>query len=174
MGQWRASHACNRFDESQGFEDIDLARFQHFQERYVNQLQSLKVEANIYQNVDERVNDLKELCSWTNNEVNETRWDNLIGFRWNFAQIFIALSFLHNVKVRFMRDAIKVLHVSRRTLTYTFVFAYFLKKNNEVEIFEENQSDVERAVERLSGHLEQEITTENAVDLKKKIQETFK
>lgn len=73
-----------------------------------------------------------------------------------------------------MRDAIKVLHVSRRTLTYTFVFAYFLKKNNEVEIFEGNQSDVEQAVERLSGYLEQEITTENAVDLKTKIQDTFK
>lgn len=49
-----------------------------------------------------------------------------------------------------MRDAIKILHFSRRTLTYTFVFAYFLQKNNEVEIFEENQSDVERAVECLS------------------------
>lgn len=73
-----------------------------------------------------------------------------------------------------MREAIKVLHVSRRTLTYTFVFAYFLKKNNQVEIFEENQSDVERAVERLSGYLEQEITTENAVELKTKIQDSFK
>lgn len=73
-----------------------------------------------------------------------------------------------------MREAIKVLHVSRRTLTYTFVFAYFLNKNNQVEIFEENQSDLERAVERLSGYLEQEITPENAVELKTKIQDSFK
>lgn len=68
----------------------------------------------------------------------------------------------------------KVLHVSRRTLTYTFVFAYFLQKNNHVEIFEDNQSDLESAVERLSGYLEQEITIENVVDLKKNIQDSFK
>lgn len=73
-----------------------------------------------------------------------------------------------------MREAIKVLHVSRRTLTYTFIFAYFLKKNNQVEIFEDNQSDLEAGVERLSGYLEQELTTENAVALKKSIQESFK
>lgn len=77
-------------------------------------------------------------------------------------------------KVLFLRQAIKVLHVSRRTLTYTFVFAYFLKKNNEVEIFEENQSDLESKVETLAGFLEQEITEENANVLKTKIQESFK
>lgn len=76
--------------------------------------------------------------------------------------------------MRFLRDAVKVLHVSRRTLTYTFVFAYFLQKNNQVEIFEDNQSDLESAVERLSGYLEQEITTDNIVDLKKNIQDAFK
>lgn len=41
-------------------------------------------------------------------------------------------------------------------------------------MFEENQSIVERAVEQLAGLLEQEITAENAVDLKTKIQESFK
>lgn len=82
--------------------------------------------------------------------------------------------FLANFQTLFLREAIKVLHVSRRTLTYTFVFAYFLKKNNEVEIFEENQSDLERKVETLAGYLEQEITSENADDLKTKIQESFK
>lgn len=76
--------------------------------------------------------------------------------------------------MRFIRDAIKVLHVSRRTLTYTFVFAYFLQKNNHVEIFEDNQSDLESAVERLSGFLEQEMTTENVVDLKRNIQDSYK
>lgn len=69
MGSWRPNHACNRFDETQASVDIDLARFQHFQERYVNQLKSLKLEANVYRNVEARVNDLKDMCSWTNNEV---------------------------------------------------------------------------------------------------------
>lgn len=76
--------------------------------------------------------------------------------------------------MRFLRDAVKVLHVSRRTLCYTFVFAYFLKKNNQVEMFEDNQSDLESAIERLSGYLEQEMTTENVIELKKNIQDGFK
>lgn len=76
--------------------------------------------------------------------------------------------------MRFLRDAVKVLHVSRRTLCYTFVFAYFLKKNNQVEMFEDNQSDLESAVERLSEYLEEEITTENVTELKINIQDSFK
>lgn len=73
-----------------------------------------------------------------------------------------------------MRDAVKVLHVSRRTLTYTFVFAYFLQKNNQVEIFEENQSDLESAVERLSGFLETEMNEDNIINLKQNIQDSYK
>lgn len=67
-----------------------------------------------------------------------------------------------------------MLHVSRRTLTYTFVFAYFLQRNNHVEIFEANQSDLETAVERLSGYLEQEMTTNTVVGLKREIQDSYK
>lgn len=86
----------------------------------------------------------------------------------------IKLNVCIEFQVRFFRDAIKVLHVSRRTLTYTFVFAYFLQKNNHVEIFEENQSDLESAVERLSGFLEQQMTSENVVELKRNIQDSFR
>lgn len=84
------------------------------------------------------------------------------------------MHFTFDVKVRFFRDAVRVLLVSRRTLTYTFVFAYFLRKNNQVEIFEDNQSDLESAVERLSGYMEQEMTPKNVVALKRNIQESFK
>lgn len=86
----------------------------------------------------------------------------------------LQFSFHFDIKVRFFRDAVKVLHVSRRTLTYTFVFAYFLRKNNHVEIFEDNQSDLESAVEKLSGYMEVEMTPENVVSLKRNIQESFK
>lgn len=71
------------------------------------------------------------------------------------------------------------MHISRRTLTYTFVFAYYLRKNNQVEIFEDNQSDLAAAVEKLSRYLEdltviEEITPERMVELKKNIQTSFK
>ena len=34
---------------------------------------------------------------------------------------------------------------------YTYVFAYYLKKNNQSIIFEDNQKDLEMATEELSG-----------------------
>ena len=43
---------------------------------------------------------------------------------------------------------------SRGTLKYTYVFAYYLKKNNECVIFEANQKDLEMATETLSEYLE--------------------
>lgn len=54
------------------------------------------------------------------------------------------------------------------------MFAYFLQKNNHVEIFEDNQSDLASAVERLSGFLEREITADNILELKRDIQDSFK
>ena len=49
-------------------------------------------------------------------------------------------------------------------LKFTYVFAYYLAKNNQCEIFESNQRDLEMATERLSGFLEGEATD---VDLSK-------
>lgn len=92
----------------------------------------------------------------------------------NWSQLALQSVFFFFFQIRFLRDAVKVLIRSRRTLTYTFVFAYFLQKNNHVEIFEDNQSDLESAVERLSGFLEAEITNENVVELKKNIQDSYK
>ena len=39
--------------------------------------------------------------------------------------------------------AVEALGECRRTLMYTYVFAYYLDKNGQLEIFEENQSDLE-------------------------------
>jgi ariadne-1 len=50
-----------------------------------------------------------------------------------------------------------VLQQCRRTLKYTYPFAYYLERNNLSEIFEQNQADLERATEVLSGFLENEI-----------------
>jgi ariadne-1 len=56
--------------------------------------------------------------------------------------------------------AFAVLQQCRRTLKYTYGFAYYLYRNNQAEVFEENQADLERATEALSGFLEQEIDPE--------------
>jgi len=62
--------------------------------------------------------------------------------------------------------AFDVLQQCRRTLTYTYAFAYYLYRNNQAEVFEQNQADLERATEALSGFLEQEIDAEQNIALK--------
>ncbi len=58
---------------------------------------------------------------------------------------------------------------------YTYIFAYYLEKNNHSAIFEDNQSDLEIATETLSGYLERDIAeiTDNVVDIKPKIQNMY-
>lgn len=57
--------------------------------------------------------------------------------------------------------AFGVLQRCRRTLKYTYPFAYYLQRNNQSEVFEANQADLERATEVLSGFLEAEIDVQN-------------
>ena len=40
------------------------------------------------------------------------------------------------IEVQFLRKAVDILCECRRTLMFTYVFAYYLKKNNQSEIFE--------------------------------------
>ena len=57
---------------------------------------------------------------------------------------------------------------------YTYVFAYYLQKNNQSVIFEDNQRDLEAATEKLSEYLEREITQENLADIKQKVQDKYR
>ena len=65
-----------------------------------------------------------------------------------------------------LQKAFDVLQQCRRTLKYTYPFAYYLTRNNQAEVFEQNQADLERATEALSGFLEQEIDAEQNIQLK--------
>ena len=62
--------------------------------------------------------------------------------------------------------AFDVLRACRRTLKYTYAFAYYLYRNNQAEVFEQNQADLERATEALSGLLEQEIDADKNISVK--------
>lgn len=69
MGDWRGHRACNRFDESKFVGHRELARFNHFRDRYVNQLESLRLEGNLYRDLESKINDMKNNFSMTTNEV---------------------------------------------------------------------------------------------------------
>jgi ariadne-1 len=70
-----------------------------------------------------------------------------------------------------IRKAVKILCCCRRTLAFSYVFAYYLKKNNQCYILEENQRDLEMATESLSEYLEHDLNGENfqANDVKIKV-----
>lgn len=68
-----------------------------------------------------------------------------------------------------LQESVLVLNRCRRTLMFTYAFAYFLEDNNQAHIFMTNQEDLQRATENLSEHLEREMDKERLDDLKLKI-----
>ncbi|PAV90167.1 hypothetical protein WR25_02617 [Diploscapter pachys] len=75
------------------------------------------------------------------------------------------------IEVQFLPRAVDVLSKCRGTLMYTYAFAYYLKKDNQSMIFEDNQKDLEMATEQLSEFLERDLENENLVTLKQKVQD---
>ncbi|WKX90468.1 hypothetical protein Q1695_009370 [Nippostrongylus brasiliensis] len=78
------------------------------------------------------------------------------------------------IEVQFLRKAVDVLSECRRTLMYTYAFAYYLRRDNHAEIFEGNQRDLEMATEQLSHFLERDLENENLVTLKQKVQDNYR
>jgi ariadne-1 len=59
------------------------------------------------------------------------------------------------IQVQFLKEAVEILLSARKTLQYTYAFAYYLLKDeNSTIIFEQNQRDLEMVVEQLSELLE--------------------
>lgn len=75
------------------------------------------------------------------------------------------------IEVQFLKKAVDVLCQCRQTLMHTYVFAFYLQKNNQSMIFEDNQKDLEHVTEQLSEYLEREITQEVLKDIKQKVQD---
>ncbi|XP_057341285.1 E3 ubiquitin-protein ligase arih1-like [Microplitis mediator] len=74
------------------------------------------------------------------------------------------------IAVQFLKKAVDILCKCRQTLMYTYSFAYYIKKSNQSTIFEDNQQDLESAIETLSHYLEQDIDEEEPSEIKKKVQ----
>uniref|UniRef100_A0A1I8AQX1 RBR-type E3 ubiquitin transferase n=1 Tax=Steinernema glaseri TaxID=37863 RepID=A0A1I8AQX1_9BILA len=70
----------------------------------------------------------------------------------------------------FLNKSVDSLLKCRTTLMYTYPFAFFLKDNSQKAIFEDNQIDLEKAVEELNGYLEKEnLECENLTKLRQNI-----
>lgn len=73
------------------------------------------------------------------------------------------------IEVQFMKKAVEEVEKCRMTLKWTYAMAYYLARGNEKDLFEDNQRDLEKAVEDLSELLESPIETENIPVLRQKV-----
>lgn len=68
-----------------------------------------------------------------------------------------------------MKKAVEEVDKCRMTLKWTYAMAYYLAKSNEKELFEDNQRDLEKAVEDLSELLESPIDADAIATLRQKV-----
>ncbi|MCJ1338539.1 hypothetical protein MMC09_003828 [Bachmanniomyces sp. S44760] len=136
MGLWSEHgtswYNCNRFEEKSGHEARDaqaksrqsLERYLHYYNRYANHEQSAKLDKDLYLKTEKKMINLQTAS----------------GLSW--------------IEVQFLDTASQALQQCRQTLKWTYAFAFYLARNNLTEIFEDNQKDLEMAVESLSEMFE--------------------
>lgn len=139
MGVWSEHgtswYNCNRFEEKSGSTARDaqarsrqsLERYLHYYNRYANHEQSAKLDKDIFVKTEKKM----------------TMLQSTAGMSW--------------IDVQFLSQASQVLQNCRQTLKWTYAFAFYLARNNLTEIFEDNQKDLEMAVENLSEMFEKPI-----------------
>lgn len=139
MGLWSEHgtswYNCNRYEEKSGAEARDaqtrsrtsLERYLHYYNRYANHEQSAKLDKDIAQKTEKKMVQLQTTS----------------GMSW--------------IEVQYLNSASQALQTCRQTLKWTYAFAFYLAKTNLTEIFEDNQKDLEMAVENLSEMFEKPI-----------------
>lgn len=137
MNDWKIHgyNPCNRYnaeDEKKTQDAKELARSQlkrylFYANRYMNHMQSLKFENKLYDMAKVKMEEFQQRSRMT--------W----------------------VEVQFLNKAVDVLTSCRQMLMFTYAFAFYLEKTNQVHIFEDNQNDLETATEKLSEYLERDL-----------------
>ena len=146
MGLWSEHgtswYNCSRYDSRSGEEARDaqaksrqsLERYLHYYNRYANHEQSAKLDKDLYLKTEKKMTNLQTAS----------------GMSW--------------IEVQFLETASQALQQCRQILKWTYAFAFYLQRNNLTEIFEDNQKDLEMAVESLSEMFEK--PTADLADLK--------
>lgn len=139
MGLWSEHgtswYNCNRYEEKSGSEARDsqarsrrsLERYLHYYNRYANHEQSAKLDKDLYLKTEKKMMNLQTQS----------------GMSW--------------IEVQFLDTASRTLQECRQTLKWTYAFAFYLARNNLTEMFEDNQKDLEMAVESLSEMFEKPV-----------------
>ena len=125
MGIWSEHgtswYNCNRFEEKSGTDARDaqaksrqsLERYLHYYNRYANHEQSARLDKDLFFKTEKKM----------------TLLQSSSGMSW--------------IEVQFLEEASQALQQCRQLLKWTYAFAYYLARNNETEIFEDNQKNLE-------------------------------
>ncbi|VDM38487.1 unnamed protein product [Toxocara canis] len=155
LGPWEPHgsswYSCNRFDDTLAKQARDA------QERSRAALQRYLHYYNRFMNHQQSLKLESKLYATVKNKMEMMQQANM---SW--------------IEVQFLRKAVDVLSECRRTLMYTYAFAFYLQKDNQSVIFEDNQRDLELATEQLSEFLERDLNHENLVTLKQKVQDKYR
>lgn len=140
MGLWSEHgtswYNCSRYEEKSGSDArsaqaksrASLERYLHYYNRYANHEQSAKLDKDLYLKTEKKMTSLQTQS----------------GLSW--------------IEVQFLDTASQALQQCRQTLKWTYAFAFYLARNNLTEIFEDNQKDLEMAVESLSEMFEKPVS----------------
>ena len=151
MGVWsehgQAYYNCNRFEEkdstsardAQAKSRASLERYLHYFNRFDNHERSARLDRELFAKTERKMSELQN--------TSDMSW----------------------IEVQFLRNAVETLSVSRRTLKWTYAFAFYLKKSNATALFEDNQRDLEMAVEHLSELCEKPIIADQIAKLKREV-----
>jgi len=153
LGPWEPHgsswYNCSRFDESDSKSAQDAAslsrasleRYLFYFNRYANHENSIRLEGKLQTMIESKMQEIQMSASMS--------W----------------------IEVQFLKKAAETLKACRTVLMNTYVFAFYLAKNNEAEIFESNQKDLEMSVEKLSGFLEGQASKQEHAELKRQVQD---
>ncbi|KAG5437119.1 hypothetical protein PCANB_001240 [Pneumocystis canis] len=138
---------CNRYDEKSKIDFRDqqaqsralLERYLHYYNRFSNHEQSAKLDRELYLRTEKKMAQLQI--------TSDMSW----------------------IEVQFLRRAVDILCQCRQTLKWTYAFSFYLARNNATEIFEDNQRDLEMAVESLSGLCQRPINVDQISQLKQAV-----
>ncbi|KAL9541663.1 hypothetical protein MBANPS3_008996 [Mucor bainieri] len=146
LGDWKThsgqAYNCNRYTEDTAGlskKRASLERYLHYWTRYTNHQNSSKLDQALYKKTESSMLQVQNTSDLT--------W----------------------IEVQFLKRAVDMIVQSRNTLKWSYVMAYYMDKNNQKTIFEDNQRDLEVATEHLSELLETPIQSENVADLRQRV-----
>ncbi|KAL8277440.1 hypothetical protein RQP46_010162 [Phenoliferia psychrophenolica] len=126
-------HSCARYEGkddpevTQSASRASLERYLHYYTRFANHEQATKLEQDLYERTEKKIGEMQQ--------ASELSW----------------------IECQFLSTAVETLGRCRLFLKWTYAMTFYLVKNNHTHMLEDNQNDLEQAVESLAALLERPV-----------------